>query len=553
MLENKDHILSPVTITLIYIVAAALWIVFSDKILMGLFGDVATLTKFQTVKGVFFVMMSGLLIYYLMDIRNKHVMDSKNKLIRESNYLSRITESSPVAILFINTEGRITYLNQPTLEILKQTREETIGTTHEENPWELLNLDGSRISEDERLLKQIIKLNKPIFNRRHLLRLKDGTEKIISINGAPAHDTDGVLEGVIYTVTDLTEMTEAEKIIREQEKRYKSLVNDSPYAIAIAHEGAVTFVNPAACELLEAATPEELIGKRIKDLIHPDSWADVMKREEMLLRGESIQYPIEEKYITLKGRPVLLELYATSFNDNGVEAIQIIATDISERITREKLLQSALNEKNTLLTEMHHRVKNNMAVISGLLQIQAFEAEDENIQEVLMDSVRRIQSIAIIHEQLYRAQDLHSIRFDKHIERIVSLIGADAHESEVEVNYELEPILINVNQAVPLALFLNEAVNNVFRHAFGENGKGAMTIRFSKSDDMVSLSIIDNGKGISDVEKAKQKSSLGMQLLELTTSQLHGTLDIKCEKGTYISLSYSSEKILKGSAASVTV
>lgn len=537
--------MNPKTIAIIYVLFAALWIIYSDQLIAVISNDIQDITFFQTIKGLFYVIISGLLIYWLV---NRY--DKKIKLGAE--FSGKILEHSPLAIAILDVDGYITYINDQVADILGFERSYILGKKFAELPFSTHHLNGREITNEERLHFRIM-AGEQLVNERYLLKFEDGSEKFISSNAAPIRDRNGEIESVMFIVADKTEIIKTERALRDQEERYRLLVNESPFGIGIHQDDKILFVNPAACELMEADF-NELVGKDLSEVMHAETWKQIVKAREL---DDSIirSYPFVEKFRTRTGKVIPVEVYVADFMYMGRKATQVMAIDITERITREQKLEQTLQEKEVLISEMNHRVKNNMAVISGLLQLQAMQSEDEILIDHLMDSVSRIQSIAMIHEQLYHAKDLKNIRFDKHVEKLVQMITNQFSKVDVQVNFELEKFKININQAVPCALFLNEAVNNVFRHAFKNRKGGELNIKMINNGNHISFSISDNGIGIPpDVLQASVKG-LGIQLLQLMATQLHGELEItRNEKGgTIISLQFDKEKKLKGSAASVSI
>ncbi len=537
--------MNPKTIAFIYVLFAALWIIYSDKVIAVFANDIQDITFFQTIKGLFYVLISGLLIYWLV---NRY--DKKIKLGTE--FSDKILEHSPLAIAILDLDAHVTYINDQGAEILGFDRSYIVGKKLVDLPFTTSHLNGTVIKKEERLHHRIMS-GEQMVSERYLLRFEDGTEKFISSNAAPIKDRNGEIESIVFIVADKTEIIKTESALRDQEERYRLLVNESPFGIGIHQDDEILFVNPAGCELLEAEF-DELIGKNLSEVMHADTWEQIRKaREEDLSMVRS--YPFVDEFKTKSGKVIPVEVYVADFIYMDKKATQIMAIDITERITREKKLEQTLQEKEVLISEMNHRVKNNMAVISGLLQLQAMQSDDEVLNDHLMDSVSRIQSIAMIHEELYHAKDLKNIRFDKHAKKLVDMISNQFNYVDVDVNFELDKLKININQAVPCALFLNEAVNNVFRHAYSNGKKGEMNILFKNKGNHISILISDNGIGI-PAEKIKGSGTgLGMQLLHLMATQLHGELEIISAEnnGTKISLEFNTEKKIKGSAASVSI
>src|SRR5208337_4643078 len=212
-----------------------------------------------------------------------------------------------------------------------------------------------------------------------------------------------------------------------------------------------------------------------------------------------------------------------------------------ERQGKEQLKQ-ALREKETLLREIHHRVKNNMAVVSSLLSLEAKKIKDATVRALFEESQQRIRSIALVHERLYQTKDLSAINFEGYIKsiiaEIISLYRIDTSTITTEIN--IGGIELDLESAVPCGLIINELLTNAFKHAFPNNGGGVISINFAKTDGAHTLTIKDNGVGLPEGFDYKEANTLGLQLVKVLTRQLKGTLQIKSVKGTEALVSFKA-------------
>lgn len=345
----------------------------------------------------------------------------------------------------------------------------------------------------------------------------------------------------------------AHNAIEESEKRYRLLVDESPFMIGLVQDGQIIYANPAACEILEREQ-SELIGGGIEKVVHPDTLKEVQERLAKLADGEAVQYPRQEKYLSATGKVIPVEAHVTAFTYNAKKAIQVIAIDISNRITREQVLERTLEEKDVLISEIHHRVKNNLAIISALIQLQAFQEDNSKTAEALLVSLQRISSIALIHEHIYQSDNLMSIRFDKLIAELVSLNDQHADQADLEQELEVHPVTINVNQAVPCALFLNEAFNIIYNDVSGSLAGRSLNISLKQQDErcVISVRLHNNGKAPIAIEG--KDDSLTFQLLELISQQLNGEVTIEePNEGLEITLTFNLDEHSSGATATISV
>ncbi|MGN8224168.1 sensor histidine kinase [Gracilimonas sp. BCB1] len=237
------------------------------------------------------------------------------------------------------------------------------------------------------------------------------------------------------------------------------------------------------------------------------------------------------------------------------ECIRILGSvqDIHEEKLRQEKLEEALKEKSTLLNEIHHRVKNNLAVISGMLHLQAFGENDERLQNKLFDSVSRINSMAAVHEILYKSETFSRLDFNESMDKLVSGITS-IFQSGSELNVQLnidKNLELNINQAIPLSLTINEVITNTIKHAYSEGEPGELHISLINKGDQIQLVIEDFGKGLPDHFKPDD-NTLGFNLIGALTEQLEGTFSYKgTGKGTKFELGFSKSET-KGSSSALS-
>ena len=219
-----------------------------------------------------------------------------------------------------------------------------------------------------------------------------------------------------------------------------------------------------------------------------------------------------------------------------------VATDISERKKADELVIKSLREKEILLSEIHHRVKNNLAVISGILHLQVFESDNEQVISALKESQTRIQSISLVHEMLYHSETLSFINYRQYVKELILAI-AKTHKMEnkrIEVFSDVDEISLNINQAIPCSLLLNEIIVNSYKHAFNDKIEGKISVYIMKNRDSIKMVIEDDGVGFKS-DFFKSTKSLGTTLIKTLTSQLKGEYKLESGKdgvGTKIEVNF---------------
>ncbi|NEP83297.1 MAG: PAS domain S-box protein, partial [Okeania sp. SIO3B3] len=230
---------------------------------------------------------------------------------------------------------------------------------------------------------------------------------------------------------------------------------------------------------------------------------------------------------------------------NGEEEVSIIVRDITERKQAEEQIKQSLAAKEVLLKEIHHRVKNNLNIISNLLDLQSHSITDEILLHLFNDAKKRIQTMGLIHEQLYKGNHLGKVDFSEYIKQLVNNIFFSCQSNYNRINpiIKVDAILLNLETAVPCGLLINELLMNTFKHAFPEGRVGEVQIAMSKDiDQKLVLEVCDNGIGIPSTVNWETSNSLGLKLVRLLAKQLNGTITFDTSKGTSVSLIFSELK-----------
>lgn len=237
---------------------------------------------------------------------------------------------------------------------------------------------------------------------------------------------------------------------------------------------------------------------------------------------------------------------------NEMEVYRIYGFDITDRKKYEREINKSLKEKEVLLAEIHHRVKNNLAVVAGLLELEGGQITSNNLKQVLTRSISRIHSIALIHEKLYEFKDFSNIDFKLYLEELIETIENTyrPEPSEIHLSVQIDVVSMNVNQAVPLGIIINEVLINAYKHAFRENGlKGNIHVTLHQNHDKIRVCIHDNGTGLPSDFNFEETSSLGMTLIKTLASQLKAEIVLESNNGTRFQITFQQSDI-KGSSSS---
>lgn len=227
------------------------------------------------------------------------------------------------------------------------------------------------------------------------------------------------------------------------------------------------------------------------------------------------------------------------------EEILGMMMDITDRKKATEKTKAALKEKEVLLQELHHRVKNNMQVISGLIELQSQQLKDKSSREIFNETRDRVSSMALIHENLYKASDLGNINFMEYIKTLTKHLfySYNVDSGVVQLKTDVKNVFLDVQVGIPCGLIINELVSNTFKHAFPEGKQGEICVSlFPDSEGQYTLIVKDNGIGFPKKLDFRKTTSLGMQLVTMLVDQLEGTIELKRDEGTEFVISFPEKK-----------
>jgi PAS domain S-box-containing protein len=530
-------------IVLIYFVVAGLYIFVSDTLLFRFIEGDELQTRYQIIKGLMFVLITSLGLYYLI---YKHDQEQQ-KLVHQKNVydelLTKLFDRIPAMIAVYNPESRRFRVNR---EFEKKT-----GWTNE---------DAKEISlvkacyPDPEIRKKVAEfMSKPGSGWREFeTTTKDGGSISTRWTNISLSDDTQVGIGI-----DLTELKEKEAEIMGSQMLLQKTFDSLKESVIILDPKTrtVTDCNKANKEIFGYARVE-LIGKNTR-LLHVDEekYREFHERSHQKL-VDTGSFKTEYKMRRKNGEVFDSDHTVTFVYDETGDPQRVVSVirDITHQKEYERQLKQSLQEKETLLMEIHHRVKNNLAVISGMIHLQALQEEDERVREKMLNSTGRIKTMANIHELLYQAESFTNVRLDQNIELLVNNIqesyGAEAY---VATTFNLEPTEININQAIPFSLIINEVITNVLKHGYGKGDKGTMSVGLNERDRHLTITIEDDGRGLPDNFEDVPKDSMGMELIDTLAVQLKANYSYeRLPKGTRFSLTFEKSD-RKGSASSSNI
>ena len=284
----------------------------------------------------------------------------------------------------------------------------------------------------------------------------------------------------------------------------------------------------------------------VDNIVHPEEKTKVIPEYRAVLESNENRYRAEYRIIRPDGSMRWLDEDHVILRDINGNAVRTFSAkiDITERKHAEAQIKASLIEKETLLQEIHHRVKNNMQVISSLLTLQSNNITDNQIKEILRESQGRVYAMSAVHETLHRSENMSEIDLKTYLSKITTSIFQtySVNHTRVTLKNDIENLPISINQAYPLGLVINELISNSLKYAFPVDRNGEISVSMHRRDQELEMVIKDDGVGIADELDWKNTNTLGLKLVQtLVENQLDGSIEQESQNGTKFTIKFNIE------------
>ncbi len=368
--------------------------------------------------------------------------------------------------------------------------------------------------------------------------IKDNSKRLCEFYMVPLRNSSLII------MNDITEKKRIEKEVSNLKEFYRQVLEMVEEGIWVTDsKDVMIFFNPGM-EKIAGVKSEDALGLVVthdfpKETIQHFSKFYSKAKETI----QSQQY--EAEVVTPTGRPSIQSGHLVPRIKNGkYDGMICTIQDITERKQTEEQIKASLKEKETLLHEIHHRVKNNMQVISSLLKLQASSIEDRQIKDILNESQSRVFAMSAVHETLHGSENLSEIDLKTYLSKVTSSIFQtySVNPGKIKLNTSVEGISISINQASPLGLIINELISNSLKYAFSDQSKCEITVRTKKADNELELVVMDNGVGMPNEFDWRNSNTLGLKLVRtLVENQLDGSIDLDSNNGTKFAIKFTIE------------
>ncbi len=367
--------------------------------------------------------------------------------------------------------------------------------------------------------------------------------------------------GIIIYLT----INHMQKVIRNVEKAYNDLKQKekdrlAPYEFSLDHsvdaihwftlDGKFIYVNEATCKM-SGYTKEEFEHMHLED-VDPNFTRETSPNCMQDIKNTP-NWRLESTHKRKDGSSYPVEVSGHAFTYNDKEYICAFARDMTQRIknrnkitTINKELENSLKEKEILLKEIHHRVKNNMEIISSLLNMQAYKSDDKKFKDAMKESRSKIHAMALVHEFLYLGENLAFINVNEYIERLLEDIKElyISQNTHIQIDLNLDVMEFSINRCIQVGMLLHELCVNALKYAFKENRENLLCVHMRLIEDKIHIKIRDNGEGLKNIKELEKSESIGMQLVHsIVDFQLHGTIEFKNNNGLECNIIFPKKEI----------
>lgn len=460
--------------------------------------------------------------------------ETESKINQQYEFMQSLINTIPNPIFYKDEKGKYLGCNTNFELSIGGNKENLIGkSVYELSPRELAEVYDAK---DQELFK-----NPGLQIYESKVKYLDGSVHDVIFHKATFIKNDGSIGGLVGVILDITDRKRFEEALRLSEERFKEMADTLPLLVYETDDtGNITYFNKSGFEYTGYSMEDFNKGLTLPMMFPPREMERAIENAKQTMTGSyvgSIEYTLKRKDGSLY--PAIINTVPI-MREGKVVGRRGVVTDISEIKMVEDRVKASLKEKEILLREIHHRVKNNLQVISSMLRLQSSNLDDERIKEVFNDAQSRVLAMSLVHEKLYKADNFSSIYISDYVSDLVSSIVTShkVDQDKILINLYIDSLSINLDTMIPVGLIINELVTNSLKHAFPNGNKGTIEIHFKRKEAKFYLSIKDNGIGILkdiDIDNIK---SLGLRLVQTLVTQINGDLLISNDNGSLFCITF---------------
>jgi PAS domain S-box-containing protein len=458
---------------------------------------------------------------------------TEEAFVTNQKLMGTILQTLPVAVFTkdIKNDYKFHLWNKRAEEIFGLTHDEAVGKTQ----YEFFTKKVADLYRKKDIEATTAK--KTLAIELETVHTKNGPV-LVHTRKTVVRDADGVPLYLVGVSEDVTDLTKAETLLKISEEKYRSLVVNAPIIImTINLKEIITFTNFSGGN----RPIDEIIGKSIYNFLAPEYHLLVKRCHQNVIKNQ-VNESYETEGLNADGTYHWFQTHVGPIiSANKVVGLTLFTRNITSRKNYEEKIKRSLTEKEILLKEVHHRVKNNLQITSSILNLQASKITDVKMLEILRDSQQRIKSMSLIHELLYQTNDFSKINFSEYVNKIVSnLISSYSKKNDIELTLNIENVFLDLDASIPCGLIVNELVTNSLKYAFQKSNNNQLKISLKQIKQQIELEISDNGPGLPNKFNFRKTKSLGLQLVVALVEQLEGEIHLQNTNGASFKITFKA-------------
>jgi PAS domain S-box-containing protein len=480
----------------------------------GTIFDVEVSTQYSNAEG-------GIFISFLQDITERKRVEEDLRI--KENAIATSTNG----IMIARADGAILYVNLAFIQMWKYAEGDDFARISPNSLWDY------PLELREQVIETLIKtggwVGESIGTR------KDGSQFPVLLSSSLIKDAAGNPQYIMGSFVDITARKRAEEELSQSRSRLERVmesINDGFFILD--KDWHYIYVNNTAAAS-GYTTKEALLGKSILEIAPGMENSDFHRACLSVKERGTTDSKLDINY-DYGNLPSKWYNYSISPFEGGVA---VHFRDVTRHKLAEQQIKASLHEKEILLKEIHHRVKNNLQIVGSLIYLQSLQIKNDKTARLFRESLDRIKAMSLIHEFLYQSKDLKNVNVKDYVTGLVFTLKESYLEKEnkIEIEFYINAE-IDIDRLIYCGLIINELVSNAFKYAFKEIQDGKLTINFEKQDSEYILAVSDNGCGIADVALALDGKSLGLKIVDTLTKQLKGSIQYKNDSGTTVEIKF---------------
>jgi PAS domain S-box-containing protein len=478
-----------------------------------------------------------------MEAATEELISTSESLRHSEEKFRNLVRDMQVGVLIQGPKSEILMSNRKAHELLGLSEDQLLGKTSFDPDWNVIHEDGSNFPGETHPVPEAIASRRAVHDVvMGVYRPASGDRVWMIVYAEPELNSDGSVSHVVCTLIDITRLKRSEEALRKSEDYLNAVFDSLSDAVFVddADTGEIIDVNRSMCEMYEY-TYDEALSTPIGGLSQgepPYSQNEAME----WLRKARVSGPQRFEWLARRKNG---ELFSTEINIRfavigGENRFVVTARDITERKQSQEKIESLLAGKELLLNEVHHRIKNNMNTIKGLLTLQLTAEDNPSAAASLRDAESRVQSMIMLYDRLYSTENFKELSVKEYLQPLtVEIVESFPNFAKVKIEIDIEDFVLNVQMLSPLGIIVNELLTNMMKYAFIGRDSGLIKVSALKKDKQVVVHVQDDGVGVPEHVSFENSTGFGLELVNMLVMQIGGSIRIERGEGTRFVLEFT--------------